>query len=207
MLIEAHGSVNPRLSSVFPHPPTAAAAAVARGYLLTQMHHLNPAVVVEAGADSPCGESTLCCCIYYKRSQKCPGWSLSQQPRGGWCWCCWCGGNATDGSICAETNFSLTLIIYSVCSMLLSKVPCGVVSACIFNTSGLTGTMKFHHESSLMPVFLSSPVSTLSHQQYRKMISACAEYLLEVKETKEKCWWVFISAQLYFPITGHAGSK
>lgn len=63
-------------------PPTAAAAVVARGYLLTQMNHLNPAVVVEAGAASPCGESTLRCCIYYERSQKCPGWSLSQQPRG-----------------------------------------------------------------------------------------------------------------------------
>lgn len=124
------------------------------------MNHLNPALVVEAGAGSPCGASILCCCIYYKRSLKCLGgafYSLGGafynspralpllQPL-----VCW---SATDGSNCAETNVSQALIIYSVCCMLLSKVPSGIVSACIFNTIGPTGTMNFHHKPRLMPVF------------------------------------------------------
>lgn len=158
MLIEAcRRSTNLRPSVA---PPTAAAAVVARGYLLTQMNLLNPAVVVEAGAGSPCGESTLCCRIYYERSPKC----LQVEPfhRCPWVLVLLVWWPATDGSNCAETNVSQALIIYSVCCTLLSKAPCGVLSASIFNMSGPTGTMKFHHKSCLMPVFVSSPVSTLS---------------------------------------------
>lgn len=44
---------------------------------------------------------------------------------------------ATDGSNCAETQASRALIIYAVCCMLLSKVPCSTVSAYIFGMSGL----------------------------------------------------------------------
>lgn len=131
------------------------------------MNLLNPAVVVEAGVGSPCGESTLCCCIYYERNPKCP--QVEPFHRCPWVlvllvvllvllvW-----RPATDGSNCAETNVSQALIIYSVCCTLLSKAPCGVLSASIFNTSGPTGTMKFHHKSCLMPMFVSSTVSTLS---------------------------------------------
>lgn len=43
---------------------------------------------------------------------------------------------ATDGSNCAETHVSQALIMYAVCCMLLSRVPCGAVSAYIFGTSG-----------------------------------------------------------------------
>lgn len=43
---------------------------------------------------------------------------------------------ATDGSNCAETHVSQALIMYAVCCMLLSRVPCGSVSAYIFGTSG-----------------------------------------------------------------------
>lgn len=43
---------------------------------------------------------------------------------------------ATDGSNCAETHVSQALITYAVCCMLLSRVPCGAVSAYIFGTSG-----------------------------------------------------------------------
>lgn len=53
---------------------------------------------------------------------------------------------ATDGTNCAETNISQALIIYSVCSMLLSKVPCSAVSAYIFTMSGPWRTMQFHHK-------------------------------------------------------------
>ena len=51
---------------------------------------------------------------------------------------------ATDGSNCAETHFSWVLsalIIYAVCCMLLSKVPCSTVGAYIFGMSGPRGTM------------------------------------------------------------------
>lgn len=131
---------------------TAAAAVVACGYLPTQMKS---------------SESSCCCggrsrfsmwriqlvllASTTREGLKCPRWSLSQEPPElllpPVCW------SATDGSNCAETNVSQAFIIYSVCCMLLSKVPCGVVSACIFNTSGPTGTMKFHHKPRLMPVF------------------------------------------------------
>lgn len=50
---------------------------------------------------------------------------------------------ATDGSNCAETHVSQALIIYAVCCMLLSKVPCGAVSAYIFGMSGARGTSDF----------------------------------------------------------------
>lgn len=43
---------------------------------------------------------------------------------------------ATDGSNCAGTHVSQALIMYAVCCMLLSRVPCGAVSAYIFGTSG-----------------------------------------------------------------------
>lgn len=43
---------------------------------------------------------------------------------------------ATDGSNCAETHVSQALIMYAVCCMLLSRVPCGAVSTYIFSTSG-----------------------------------------------------------------------
>ncbi len=48
---------------------------------------------------------------------------------------------ATAGSNCAETHFSRLLIIYAVCCMLLSRVPCSTVSAYIFGMSGPRGTM------------------------------------------------------------------
>lgn len=46
---------------------------------------------------------------------------------------------ATDGSNCAETHVSQALIMYAVCCMLLSRVPCGAVSAYTFGTSGAVG--------------------------------------------------------------------
>lgn len=69
---------------------------------------------------------------------------------------------ATDGSNCAEAHVSQALIIYAVCCMLLSKVPCSAASACIFSVSGTRGTMQFHHKPTALAVFVSSTVNPLS---------------------------------------------
>lgn len=69
---------------------------------------------------------------------------------------------ATDGSNCAETHVSQALIIYAVCCMLLSKVPCGAVSAYIFGMSGARGTKRFHHNPKALAVVVSSTMNPLS---------------------------------------------
>lgn len=136
------------------------------------------AVVVEVGASSPCGESSLCCLHPLQEKPKMPQVEPFTGAPGApplllppVCW------SATDGSNCAETNVSQAFIIYSVCCMLLSKVPCGVVSACIFNTSGPTGTMKFHNKPRLMPVFCAqSSEYSEPQQQYWVMISVSGDF-------------------------------
>lgn len=99
---------------------------------------VNPAVVVKGqawgGAGYPYGESSLCCSTTMSEAENALGGAFCKSP-----------GvlllPATDGSNCAETHVSGALIIYAVCCMLLSKVPCSTVSAYIFGMSGPRGTV------------------------------------------------------------------
>lgn len=91
----------------------------------------NPAAVASArargGAGYPYGESSLCCVVTSATSE-------SENALGG---AFFRGSpgvlplNVTDGSNCAEKHFSGALIIYAVCCVLLSKVPCSEYSECI----------------------------------------------------------------------------
>lgn len=80
---------------------------------------------------------------------------------------------ATDGSNCAEMHVSRALIIYAVCCVLLSKVPCSAVSAyCIFSRTGpMGGTMWIHHKLKGLVVFVGTMnLLSLSSNAGRSMV-------------------------------------